>query len=143
MRTKWRHDWGVVDLLSKGERDLSYEEILTCKSFYLGVDRLGRPISYVSVRDHVKGQFSAQATEKLTVLSMETGRKLLRSPIESVTVVFDLTEFALKNMDYQHLKFLINLLETFSRVIYCKIRQCMEVNDHLACLRLVLPHCRR
>ena len=108
---KWRHEWGVADLLSQGESDLSYEEIITGKSFYLGVDRMGRPINYVSVRDHVKGQFSPQSTEKLTVLSMETARKLLRSPIESVTVVFDLTDFALKNMDYQHLKFLIHLLE--------------------------------
>jgi hypothetical protein len=77
----------------------------------MGNDRVGRPIVYVSVRDHIKDQFPGEATEKLTVFTMETGRKILQPPNESVTVVFDMTDFSLKNMDYQHLKFLINLLQ--------------------------------
>ncbi|CAF4648122.1 unnamed protein product [Rotaria sp. Silwood2] len=108
---KWRFQCSVNQLVSKGESELCYEEILTGKTFYIGYDRDGRPIDYVSVKDHIKGQFSSESTEKLTVFSMEIGRKLLQSPIESVTVIFDMTGFSMKNMDYQHTHFILNLLQ--------------------------------
>jgi hypothetical protein len=79
----------------------------------MGNDKVGRPINYVSVKDHIKDQFPTESTEKLTVFIMETGRKLLQSPNESATVIFDLTDFSLRNMDYQHLKFLIQLLQNY------------------------------
>ncbi|UJR38641.1 hypothetical protein I4U23_031306 [Adineta vaga] len=44
---------------------------------------------------------------------MEIGRKLLKYPNESVTVLFDMDGFSMKNMDYQHVKFLINLLQNY------------------------------
>ena len=110
---QWRQDWGVKEFVAKGERDLCEEEVRTGKSYFMGQDKDGRPINYVSARDHVKDQFTSDDTEKLTVFTMETGRKLLRSPYESVTVVFDMTDFSLKNMDYQHLKFLVHLLQNY------------------------------
>ncbi len=110
---KWRYEWGVKEFIAKGETDLIEEEVRSGKSYFLGRDRAGRPINHVSVRDHIKDQFPAEATEKLTVFTMETGRKILQPPNESVTVVFDMTGFTLKNMDYQHSKFLINLLQNF------------------------------
>ncbi|CAF4158857.1 unnamed protein product [Adineta steineri] len=110
---KWRHEWGVKELLAKGETDLCSEEIQTGKSYFMGHDKVGRPINYVSVKDHIKGQFPLESTEKLTVFTMEIGRKLLHSPNESVTVIFDMTGFGLKNMDYPHLKFLIHLLQNY------------------------------
>ncbi|CAF1014682.1 unnamed protein product [Adineta ricciae] len=110
---KWRQEWGVKELVARGETDLCTEEIRTGKSYFTGPDKAGRPISYVSVKDHIKGQFPPESTEKVTVYTMETGRKLLRPPHESVTVIFDMTGFGLKNMDYSHLKFLINLLENY------------------------------
>lgn len=110
---KWRKQWGVMEFIAKGETDLCEEEIQTGTTYFMGEDKMGRPINYVSARDHIKDQFVGQDTEKLTVFTMETGRKLLRPPHESVTVVFDLTDFSLKNMDYQHLKFLIHLLENY------------------------------
>jgi len=110
---KWRYEWGVKEFIAKGETDLCEEEIRSGKSYFMGKDRAGRPINHVSVRDHIKDQFPPQATEKLTVFTMETGRKLLDPPTESVTVIFDMTDFSLKNMDYQHLKFLINLLQNY------------------------------
>ncbi|CAF1468066.1 unnamed protein product [Rotaria sordida] len=80
---------------------------------YSGYDRVGRPIIYISVKDHVKGQFSSESTEKLTILFMEIGRKLLHSPVESITVIFDMAGFSLKNMDYQHIHFLVNLVQSY------------------------------
>lgn len=44
---------------------------------------------------------------------MEIGRKLLKYPIETVTVILDMSDFSMKNMDYQHAQFLINLLQNY------------------------------
>ncbi|CAF1365369.1 unnamed protein product [Rotaria sp. Silwood1] len=110
---KWRHEWGVKQLLIKGETDLCYDEIITGKTYFMGHDKFGRPINYVYAKEHIKDQFPSELTEKFTVFSMEIGRKLLEPPNESVTVVFDLHGFGLKNMDYQHLKFLIQLLQHY------------------------------
>ena len=110
---KWRHEWGVREFLEHGESDIQQEDIQSGKSYFLGRDKQGRPVNYVSVRDHIKDQFPPESTEKLTVYTMEIGRKILKEPHESVTVVFDMTGFGLKNMDYHHLKFLINLLENY------------------------------
>ncbi|CAF1040728.1 unnamed protein product [Adineta steineri] len=110
---KWRIQSNVNQIVFNGENHLSYEEILTGKTFYLGQDKFGRPINYVSVKDHIKGQFPSESTEKLTIFTMETGRKLLKYPNESVTVIFDMNKFSMKNMDYQHVKFLINLLQNY------------------------------
>ncbi len=110
---KWRNQWGVNQLIANGESDLSREEIEKGKAFYIGYDRKGRPIHYVSIKDHIKGEFSSEQTQKLTVFAMELGRKLLHYPNETVTIICDLKEFSMKNMDYQHLKFLINILQNY------------------------------
>ena len=110
---QWRSQWGMEELLKNGEMNINQEEIQSGKTSFIGYDRMNRPINYVPVRYHFKGQFPIQSTEKLTVLTMEIGRKLLHEPIESVTVLFDLTDFSLKNMDYQHVRFLIHLLEHY------------------------------
>ncbi|CAF3664066.1 unnamed protein product [Rotaria sordida] len=110
---KWRFQWGVKQLVAEGESALCYEEILTGKTSYIGYDRVGRPITYVAAKDHIKGQFPLESTGKLAVLSMEIGRKLLHNPVESVTVIFDMAGFSLKNMDYQHTQFLLNLLQNY------------------------------
>lgn len=110
---KWRVESGVNELVASGESELSHEELLTGKTSYIGYDKEGRPVNYVSVKDHVKGEFPSSDTEKLTMFLMETGRKLLKYPNESVTVIFDMNGFSMRNMDYQHVRFLIHLLENY------------------------------
>ncbi|CAF1404286.1 unnamed protein product [Adineta ricciae] len=110
---QWRIEVNIEDILLYGENHIEFEEILSGKTFFICSDKFGRPINYVSVKDHIKGQFPSESTEKLTILSMETGRKLLKYPNESVTVIFDMDGFAMKNMDYHHVKFLINLLQNY------------------------------
>ena len=109
----WRSKRNLKQILSDGEFGLNEDEISTGKTTFIGFDKMGRPINYVSVRDHIRGQFDLQSTEKLTIFIMETARKLLHSPMETVTVIFDMSDFSLRNMDYQHVKFLIHLLESF------------------------------
>ncbi|CAF3517266.1 unnamed protein product [Rotaria socialis] len=110
---EWRTKSNLEQLIANGESQLHYGEILTGKAFYVGYDKVGRPINYVSTKDHIKGQFPPEATEKYTILAMEVGRKLLHSPVESVTIILDMSGFSMRNMDYQHAQFLVNLLQNY------------------------------
>jgi hypothetical protein len=87
----WRISLNVRQMIMNGELDLSYEELLTGKTFYLRHDTNGRPINYISVKDHIKEQFISEETEKLTIFYMETDRKMLHSLIENVPIIFDMT----------------------------------------------------
>ena len=110
---EWQHRWGVRALIEKGESDLSSEEIKIGKSYFVGHDRVGRAISYVPVKNHVRGQFPSIVSEKLSVFLTVIGRKLVQAPAESGTIIFDLAGFGLKNMDYQYLKFFQNLIQYY------------------------------
>ncbi|CAF3438627.1 unnamed protein product [Rotaria sp. Silwood1] len=110
---KWRHDWGVQELVANGERAISQEEIATGKTYFMGHDRVGRPVCCIHPKEHIKGQFPHEYSEKLSVFCVETYRKLLQPPMESVTVVFDMAGCEAKNMDLHQIKFLITLLDNY------------------------------
>ncbi|OAA73752.1 CRAL/TRIO domain protein [Cordyceps fumosorosea ARSEF 2679] len=81
------------------------------KSFLHGSDREGRPICVVRVRLHHGGEQSAESIEKYTVHIIETARLLLSAPVETATIIFDMTNFTLSNMDYAPVKFMIKCFE--------------------------------
>lgn len=110
---KWRREWNVQKLVANGEKDINQEEIRTGKTYFMGHDRLGRPVCCIHPKEHVKGQFPEEDSERLTVFCVETYRKILKSPIESVTVIFDMADCEMKNMDFHQVKFLIHLLENY------------------------------
>ena len=110
---KWRREWGVEQLVADGERGISQEEMATGKTYFMGHDKVGRPVCCIHPREHVKGQFSQEDSERLTVFCVETYRKLLQPPIESVTVIFDMAGTEMKNMDFHQVKFLIHLLDNY------------------------------
>jgi hypothetical protein len=110
---KWRHEWGVRKLMEKGESDLIVEECSSSKIYHMGKDKFDRPVTYVHASEHIKGQFPLESTEKLIVLTMELGRYLAESHIEQGTVVLDMGNVTLKNLDYQHIKFMINTMQNY------------------------------
>ncbi|OAR05976.1 hypothetical protein LLEC1_01308, partial [Akanthomyces lecanii] len=81
------------------------------KSFLHGADKEGRPICVVRVRLHHGGEQSAESIEKYTVHVIETARLLLSPPVETATIIFDMTNFTLSNMDYAPVKFMIKCFE--------------------------------
>lgn len=81
------------------------------KSFLHGVDKAGRPICFVRVRLHRQGEQSEEALERYTVYIIETARMLLKPPVDTATVIFDMTGFSLANMDYTPVKFMIKCFE--------------------------------
>ena len=110
---QWRHQWGLRKLLKNGENDLNQDECLSCKTYHLGKDKQGRPVTYVHASEHIRGQFPLQDTEKFLVLIMETGKYLATNGIEQGTVVLDMGNVTLKNLDYQHIKFMINTMQNY------------------------------
>ncbi|ROW15771.1 hypothetical protein VPNG_02081 [Cytospora leucostoma] len=81
------------------------------KSFLHGVDKKGRPICIVRVRLHHQGEQCEESLEKYTVYLIETARMVLRPPVDTATILFDMTGFSMANMDYTPVKFMIKCFE--------------------------------
>lgn len=68
------------------------------KSFLHGVDDQGRPICVVRVRLHHQGEQCEESLEKYIVYLIETARMVLRPPVDTATIMFDMTGFSMANM---------------------------------------------
>ncbi|KAJ5659875.1 hypothetical protein N7507_006326 [Penicillium longicatenatum] len=93
----------------KGE-DFLYQ-LRKGKSFLHGVDKFGRPICVVRVRLHKANDQDIESLERFTVYTIETARLLLAPPVETATIIFDMTDFSMANMDYAPVKFMIKCFE--------------------------------
>lgn len=71
------------------------------------------PCSYLNVHLHRAGDQDPQTLERLTIYLMETGRLLIQPPVETVALIFDLTQFGLANMDYSLVQFLVKCFEAY------------------------------
>ncbi|KAI2700123.1 hypothetical protein CBS147317_8484 [Penicillium roqueforti] len=81
------------------------------KSFLHGLDRDGRPVIYARVKIHKPGAQSEEALERYIVHVIEATRLILAPPVETGTIVFDLTGFGLSNMEYPPVKFILRCFE--------------------------------
>ncbi|KAF9102971.1 hypothetical protein BGX27_010796 [Mortierella sp. AM989] len=116
---KWRKEQNVEDvkLLSEDELDVKYPQLkrqLEMGKFFIhGKDKLGRPIVYLNVHLHKPAAQDAKTLECMTIYLMETGRLLLEAPVECVTLVFDLSQFGVGNMDMGLVQFLVKCFEAY------------------------------
>ncbi len=99
------------DHFAKREGEDFLAQLRNGKSFLHGVDKEGRPLCFVRVRLHKQGEQSERAMERYTVFVIETARLVLRPPVETATILFDMSSFTLSNMDYAPLKFMIKIFE--------------------------------
>ncbi|CAG8402386.1 unnamed protein product [Penicillium salamii] len=100
-----------TDAKEKKKGDDFLTQMRLGKSFLHGVDRAGRPICVVRVRLHKAGDQDNEGLERFTVYTIETARLLLAPPVETATIVFDMTDFGVANMDYAPVKFMIKCFE--------------------------------
>ncbi|KAI8995140.1 CRAL-TRIO domain-containing protein [Gaertneriomyces semiglobifer] len=110
---QWRIETDIRGVLTKGEEGLDPAELECNKSYFMGTDLQGRPCCFVHVRLHDKGTVNQILTRNLTIYLLETGRLLLQAPQEMAMIVFDMTGFGLKNMDYDFLKFLLACMQGY------------------------------
>ncbi|KAL2187797.1 CRAL/TRIO domain-containing protein [Thermothelomyces heterothallicus CBS 203.75] len=81
------------------------------KAYVRGSDRERRPVFVIRVRLHDPKLQSAEAMERFVLHNIETIRTTLRHPREKACLLFDLTGFGLKNMDFHVVKFLVQVFE--------------------------------
>ncbi|KAL1884145.1 hypothetical protein VTK73DRAFT_6814 [Phialemonium thermophilum] len=81
------------------------------KSFLHGADKEGRPICIVRVRLHKQGEQVEESLERYTVYLIETARMVLKPPVDTATIIFDMTGFSMANMDYTPVKFMVKCFE--------------------------------
>ncbi|CAF3370972.1 unnamed protein product [Rotaria socialis] len=101
----------LIKLLAQGETKFIQQEVEPGKTFNFERDKSGHPVTYVHVKNHIKGQYSQESTELLTIFTVEMSQKLLETGIEAATVVLYLERFSMKNIGYQLIKFFINSFE--------------------------------
>ena len=100
-----------ADDKEKKEGDDFMAQIRMGKSYLHGADKQGRPLCFVRVRLHRQGEQSETSLERYTVYTIETARMFLRPPVDTATIVFDMTDFSMANMDYAPVRFMIKCFE--------------------------------
>ncbi|PKX90537.1 CRAL-TRIO domain-containing protein [Aspergillus novofumigatus IBT 16806] len=83
------------------------------KCYVHGVDRLNRPLCVVRVRLHRPEDQSEEVMNRYITHIMESVRLLIVPPVETATVIFDMTGFSLANMEYAPVKFIIRCFELY------------------------------
>ncbi|CCF59351.1 hypothetical protein KAFR_0G03190 [Kazachstania africana CBS 2517] len=81
------------------------------KAVICGVDKEGRPIVYVRPKLHHSDDQTLEEMKKYSLLIIEQARLFLREPVETATVIFDLSGFGVSNMDYTPVQFIITCFE--------------------------------
>jgi len=86
-------------------------EVREGKSFFHNLDKERRPICYIQVRHHDPARTDPPEGQRFSLFMMEYGRTLLHPPVETVTMIFDMTDTGRKNMDLKTLQFTIQSLQ--------------------------------
>jgi hypothetical protein len=119
----WRHERRLEeDIVSKGDsiglaKELSADEksflaqYRSGKAYVRGSDKEGRPVFVIKVRLHDPKLQSPESMEAFILHNIETIRTMIRYPDEKSCLIFDLTGFGLKNMDFHVVKFLVQVFE--------------------------------
>jgi hypothetical protein len=81
------------------------------KAYVRGSDREDRPVFIIKVRLHNPKLQSPESMERFVLHNIETIRTMIRHPNEKACLIFDLTGFGLKNMDFHVVKFLVQVFE--------------------------------
>ncbi|KAF4450381.1 hypothetical protein F53441_6505 [Fusarium austroafricanum] len=81
------------------------------KSYVRGTDNDDKPVYVIKVKLHDPSKQTAEAMEEYVLHNIETLRIMAREPNDKVCLIFDLTGFGLRNMDFHVVKFLVDILE--------------------------------
>lgn len=101
---------GEVGFYENGEEGV-IKNLELQKAFITGHDKEVRPILLARPRLHYAHDQSEADIEKYCLLIIEQAKLFFKSPVETATILFDLSGFSMSNMDYGPVKFLITCFE--------------------------------
>ncbi|KAI3318854.1 CRAL/TRIO domain-containing protein [Xylariaceae sp. AK1471] len=81
------------------------------KSYVHAADRENRLIYIIRVRLHDPRAQSSQSMESYTLHNIENLRIAIKPPNDKVCLIFDMTGFGVKNMDFHVVRFLVTVFE--------------------------------
>ena len=115
---KWRLDNAVEELAEAGDLgNASIEKFLdqqrSGKTYALGTTDNEQPICYIHVKKHLTWGQPGASMSKYVIYAMESFRLLMMPPNDKVVLLFDLTGFGLKNMDWNCILFIVKCLEAY------------------------------
>lgn len=120
---QWRHEMRIDDeVVGKGdsaalsgEKNKDEEQLMgqfrSGKAYFRGTDKSGRPVFVIRVQLHDPSAQSTDVMEAFVLHNIETIRTTMTHPREKACLIFDLTGFGLKNMDFHVVKFLAQTFE--------------------------------
>lgn len=120
---RWRHELRIDDeIVAKGDsialgkleskHDKEYmQQWESGKAYVRGEDKFGRPVFVIKVAKHLVSGQDTDVMDAFVLHNIETIRTMIRHPHEKACLIFDLTGFGLKNMDFHVVKFLAQTFE--------------------------------
>lgn len=116
----FRLDRDIEGLLAKGENGMKHlpgflNQFRRGISYAQGsTDKPGEhPIYFIHIARHYTSSQSIDTLQQVVLLAVESTRQMCTPPMERAVIVFDLTSFGLKNMDWQCVLFLVRCLEAY------------------------------
>ncbi|KAI8604360.1 CRAL/TRIO domain protein, partial [Dissophora ornata] len=116
---KWRIVERLDELveLSDVELDAKHpkfiEQMRMGKGYLRGADPLGRAVTVINPRLHHKADQPPETLHRFTIYTMEVGRTLLPEGVETVIILFDLSNFGLDNMDWNFVRLFVQCFESY------------------------------
>ncbi|KAI1129261.1 CRAL/TRIO domain-containing protein [Nemania abortiva] len=81
------------------------------KSYVRGTDKENRLVYIIKARLHYPQLQSSEAMETYVLHNIESLRTCMQSPNDKCCLIFDLTGFGVRNMDFHVIKFLVSVFE--------------------------------
>ncbi|KAJ5811777.1 hypothetical protein N7474_008078 [Penicillium riverlandense] len=86
-------------------------QLQTGKGHYYGADKWNRPICIIRVRLHNPNEQTQKGLNDYIIQCCETARLLMVPPVDTMSIVFDLTSFSLSNWDFPPVKFIVDCFQ--------------------------------
>ncbi|KAI9298289.1 CRAL/TRIO domain-containing protein [Neoconidiobolus thromboides FSU 785] len=110
---QWFHTVEILKIKKEGEKNINMELFKKSQFYMQGNDKAGRPICHVIAKLHDPKALTMDELQNFILTVMESARLVLVEPSDTVTIVFDLSDMSMNNMDYNSVKFLISCLEKY------------------------------
>ncbi|KAI8865318.1 CRAL/TRIO domain-containing protein, partial [Ramicandelaber brevisporus] len=110
---EWRLRTDIAGIVYHGESRVKPELLRKWLGYVQGSDRFGRPVCFFHIRHHSSADQTSDEMQRYVIYQMETVRAFLQPPVETATIVVDMTGFSLGNVDLGFLQTLLRYITSY------------------------------